>query len=146
MTRLWSDRYAIVARSPRDRGLISTKSRPRSSLPDGPRSSCDRGHQTHLLTGSNGLMYCPILVQNFGDFEKKDISLIIIPNHLIFVSLDSLFHRLSVDSKFIEFRVNWPLNLTSDRALFIFNPNLSVDFQGQLLSKYKSEFNHFGLL
>ena len=29
--------------------------------------------------------------------------------------------------------------------MFIFNPNLSVDFRGQLLSKYKSEFDNFGL-
>ena len=32
-----------------------------------------------------------------------------------------------------------------DRALFFFNPNLSVDFQGQILSKYKLEFDHFDL-
>ena len=39
-----------------------------------------------------------------------------------------------------------PLNLTFDRALFIFNPNLGIDFRGQLLSIYKSEFDNFGLL
>ena len=32
-----------------------------------------------------------------------------------------------------------------DWALFIFNPNLSVDFRGKFLSKYKSEFDNFGL-
>ena len=76
---------------------------------------------------------------------KKDISLIIISNHLILISFNSLFHRLSVDSKFVEFRDHLTSQLTFDLALFIFNPNLSVDFRGQVLSKYKSEFDHFGL-
>ena len=32
--------------------------------------------------------------------------MIIIPNHFILVSLDFSLHQLSVDSKFIEFRVH----------------------------------------
>ena len=34
---------------------------------------------------------------------------IIIPNHFILVSLDSSFHQLSMDSKFMEFRVHLTL-------------------------------------
>ena len=41
------DRGSIVANSP----LIDA---PQSPLIDVPRSSCDRGHQIHLSTGSNG--------------------------------------------------------------------------------------------
>ena len=44
---------SIVARSRSDQGWFIVRLRPRSSLADGPRSSCDRGHQTHLPTGSN---------------------------------------------------------------------------------------------
>ena len=32
-----------------------------------------------------------------------------------------------------------------DQALFIFNPNLDVDLQDQLLLKYKLKFDNFGL-
>ena len=39
----------------------------------------------------------------------------------------------------------WPLNLTFDQPLFIFNPNLSIDLQDQLCLKYKLEFDIFGL-
>ena len=46
--RSWTDRYGIVAWSPRDRGLISTQPWPWSLWIDGARSSCDRGHQFHL--------------------------------------------------------------------------------------------------
>ena len=31
----------------------------------------------------------------------------------------------------------WPLNLTFDQPLFIFNPNLGIDLRDQLLLKYK---------
>ena len=72
--------------------------------------------------------------------------MIIILNHLILVSLDSSFYQLSVDGKFVEFRVHLTFNLTFDQALFIFHQKSNVDFRGQLLSIYKSEFNHFGLL
>ena len=41
--------------------------------------------------------------------------------------------------------VIWPLNLTFYQLLFIFNPNLGVDLQDQLLFKYKLEFDDFGL-
>ena len=39
----------------------------------------------------------------------------------------------------------WPLNLTFDQLLFIFNPNLGVDLRDQLLLKYKLKFDDFGL-
>ena len=39
----------------------------------------------------------------------------------------------------------WPLNLTFDQPLFIFNSNLGIDLQDQLLLKYKIEFDNFGL-
>ena len=39
----------------------------------------------------------------------------------------------------------WLLNLMFDQTLFIFNPNLGVDLQDQLLFKYKLEFDNFGL-
>ena len=61
------------------------------------------------------------------------------------VSVDSLFHHLSVDSKFVKFQDHWPLNLTFDQSLFIFNLNIGVDLRDQLLLKYKSEFDNFGL-
>ena len=32
-----------------------------------------------------------------------------------------------------------------DQSLFIFNSNLGVDLRDQLLSKYKLEFDNFGL-
>ena len=90
---------------------------------------------------------------NFAQFKskislilKKDISLIIIPNHLILVSLDSLFHLLFVDVNLSNSKIIWPLNVTFHRALFIFNPNLNVSFRDQLLPKYKSEFHYFGSL
>ena len=57
-TRSWSFREghmdAIGVRSRHDRGWFNAWSRPRSFLIDGPRSSCDRGHQFHRSTGSNG--------------------------------------------------------------------------------------------
>ena len=70
----------------------------------------------------------------------------ITPNHLIFISLDFLFHQLFVNTNSSNSEFISSLNLMFDRTLFIFNPNLNVDFRGQLLSKCKSEFNHFGLL
>ena len=39
----------------------------------------------------------------------------------------------------------WPLNLTFDQPLFIFNPNLGIDLRDQLLLKYKLEFENLGL-
>ena len=48
------DRHAIVARSSRDRGSFIAKSGATIPATYGPRSSCDRGHQNHLPTGSNG--------------------------------------------------------------------------------------------
>ena len=71
--------------------------------------------------------------------------MILNPNHLILVSLDSLFHQLSVNSKIIKLHDHWPLNLTFDHLLFIFNPNLGVDLKDQLLLEYKLKFNNFGL-
>ena len=64
---------------------------------------------------------------------------------MILISLDSYFHQLSVDSNSSNSEFIWPFNLTFDRGLFIFNHKSSVDFRGQLLSIYKSEFDHFGL-
>ena len=59
-----------------------------------------------------------------------------------FKSLDFGFFGFlfSSNSEFI-----WPFNLTFDRGLFIFHQKSNVDFRGQLLSIYKSEFNNFGL-
>ena len=37
----------------------------------------------------------------------------------------------------------WPLNLTFDQPLFIFNPNLGVELRDQLLFKYKLEFDNY---
>ena len=59
-----------------------------------------------------------------------------IPNNLILISLDSSFYQLSVDSQF---------NLMFDQALFIFHRKSNIEFQGQLLSIYKLECDHFGL-
>ena len=39
----------------------------------------------------------------------------------------------------------WPLNLTFDQPLLIFNPNLGVDLRDQLLSKLRLKFEHFDL-
>ena len=39
----------------------------------------------------------------------------------------------------------WPLNLTFDQLLFIFNLNLGVGLRDQLLLKYKLEFDNFDL-
>ena len=52
--RSWPDRRAIVARSSRNHGLFIAKLGATIPPTDGPRSSCDRGHQNHLPTGSNG--------------------------------------------------------------------------------------------
>ena len=43
------------SRSQLDRGKITTRFGPRLFPSDGPRSSCNRDHQFHFLTGSNGL-------------------------------------------------------------------------------------------
>ena len=48
------DRRAIVALSSRDRGSFIAKSGATISPNDGPRLSCDCGHQITLSTGSNG--------------------------------------------------------------------------------------------
>ena len=64
----WPDRRAIVARLSHDCGKITVQFRPRSPLIDGPRSSCDRGHQIHLLTGSNG----PQIARKFS-FKKTNV-------------------------------------------------------------------------
>ena len=61
------------------------------------------------------------------------------------VSLDFSFHQLSVHRKFVKFRVHWPFSLTYYRALFILHQISNVDFWGQLLSIYKSKFDHFYL-
>ena len=63
--------------------------------------------------------------------------MILTSNHLILVSLYSLFHQLSVDSKILKFHDYLALNLTFYQPLFIFNPNLGVDLWDQLLLKYK---------
>ena len=69
----------------------------------------------------------------------------IIPNHLILISLIPYFISFLWIANSSNSEIIWPLNLTFDRALFIFNLNLSIDFRGQLLSKYKSEFDNFCL-
>ena len=80
------------------------------------------------------------MVGIFADFEIR------IPCfHLILVSLDSLFHQLSVDGKFVKFHDHWPLNLTFDQIVFIFNPNLGIDLRDQLILKYNLKFDNFGL-
>ena len=71
------------------------------------------------------------------------MSLIIIPNHLILVSLDSSFHQLSVDTNSSNSDFILPSNLTFDQGLFIFHQKSNVDFRGQLLLIYKSEFDNF---
>ena len=81
---------------------------------------------------------------DFCSFSNKDISLIFNSNHLIFISLNSLFHQLFVDSK-IKFHDHLALNFVFDQPLFIFNLNLGVDLQDQLLLKYKLQFDYFGL-
>ena len=69
----------------------------------------------------------------------------IIPNHLILISLIPYFISFLWIANSSNSEIIWSLNLTFDRALFIFNLNLSIDFRGQLLSKYKSEFDNFYL-
>ena len=71
--------------------------------------------------------------------------MIIILNHLIRFHWIPHFINFLWIANSSNSEIILPLNLMFDRALFIFNPNLSVDFRGQLLSKYKSEFDHFGL-
>ena len=71
--------------------------------------------------------------------------MILSANYFILVSLDFLFHKLSVDSKFVKFHDYWPLNLSFDQPLFIFNPNLGVHLWDQLLLKYKLDFDNFDL-
>ena len=50
-----------------------------------------------------------------------------------------------MDRNLWNYMIIWSLNLTFDQLLFIFNPNLGVDLQDQLLLKYKLEFDNFGL-
>ena len=64
---------------------------------------------------------------------------------MILVSLDFSFHHLSVLANSSNSEFIWPSNLTFDRGLFIFYQKSNIDFRGQLLSIYKSEFDHFGL-
>ena len=61
------------------------------------------------------------------------------------MSLDSLFHLVSMDSKFVKFHDHLTLNLMFDQPLFVFNLNLGIDLRDQLLLKYKLEFDNFGL-
>ena len=82
---------------------------------------------------------------DFYQFSNKDISLIIILNHLILISLDSLFIIFMWIANLSNFMIICPLNLTFDQLLFIFNLNLGVDLRDQLLLKYKLEFDNFGL-
>ena len=53
----WEDSWknsTIVVRSNRDRGAFGEIMAHHHVTIDGPRSSCDRGHQPHFPTGSNG--------------------------------------------------------------------------------------------
>ena len=72
--------------------------------------------------------------------------MILIPNYLVFISLDSSFHQLSMDSNSSNSEFIWPSNLTFDPGLFIFHQKSNVDFLGQLLLIYKSQFDNFGLV
>ena len=75
-------------------------------------------------------------IEYISDYNLKSLNFF----HWISYSISFLWIASSSNSEFI-----WPFNLTFDRALFIFYPNFNIDFRGQLLSKYKTEFNHFGL-
>ena len=72
--------------------------------------------------------------------------MIIIPTHLILVSLDSSFHQLSWIANSSNSEFICPFNLTFDQGLFIFHQKSNVDFMGQLLFIDKSEFDNLGLV
>ena len=45
----------------------------------------------------------------------------------------------------LNFIIIGPFNFTFDHVLFILNPNLGIDLQGQLILKYKVKFDNFGV-
>ena len=83
MRRSQPNHDAIGLRSPRDRGLIATQSRPRSPLTDEPRSSCDHGHQIRLSTEWNGQIF------------RGKSPLKMMYSFLFFLSLDWIVKELS---------------------------------------------------
>ena len=72
-------------------------------------------------------------------FSKKDFSLILIPNHFILVSLYSLVHQISVDSKIVKFHHHLTLQFDVRPFTAYFQSEFGRWLEGSITLKIQDE-------